>query len=236
MTNEKHYESCAKIEEALGAVLSGDASPAERARVEAHLSSCPVCRATFTDFAPFLARLRKSAQSSPVPDGLAERVLARLPTPASRVVPFPRRIRWAAGALAGLAAAAGFVLIVGRGPVPMRVPSHEPIATLSQAAPEAQSASPAAVSSATAPSEPPPRAAPGAPRRLSSIPPDLLAEAVPEIDNPMERLAEIGSEGIEGEILASIPATDPGDMTNMIENLTDREAEEVLAELQKMEG
>ena len=69
--------TCEQVRDRLSAWLDGEAPAAEAAVLEAHLDGCAACRAE-------LARLEALDEALgglavPVPPGLAERVLARLP-------------------------------------------------------------------------------------------------------------------------------------------------------------
>lgn len=79
-------ETCAAVEDAFGALLSGEATRAEIRRANRHRETCPACRAAFADLAGFRERWRANYAVAP---------------PRSR-----RRI----AALAGLALAASLVL------------------------------------------------------------------------------------------------------------------------------
>jgi anti-sigma factor RsiW len=104
---------CRAAEKRLSDGLDGALSPRKRARLEAHLSSCPACRAA----RDALARLQKDAAlPAGRPDeywaGFERRLEARLDRePAGRKAvgtPFPvrRRLAWAGAGLALVAAAA----------------------------------------------------------------------------------------------------------------------------------
>ncbi|MFR9778970.1 zf-HC2 domain-containing protein [Micromonospora sp. MS34] len=105
---------CEQWHEALSARLDGEETTAERAAVEAHLSSCADCRRWYDRAAAVNRRVRLSV--APTADDLAGRVLAALPTPAR-----PRRGRQALGlrTLLGLVGTLQLGLglaQVGRGP------------------------------------------------------------------------------------------------------------------------
>ncbi|WP_051469160.1 zf-HC2 domain-containing protein [Actinomadura oligospora] len=105
---------CGETRTALGVYVLGAIDPAERARVEAHLASCPACRDELAALAGLPALLGRvdvgqiDAVSEPAP-GILDGLLARVE--AERRRPWYRR-RPAAG-WTPLAAAAAVVMAVG---------------------------------------------------------------------------------------------------------------------------
>lgn len=117
--------NCDALEEAGGAVLSGDASPDERAAWGSHLAACSVCRAEFAAATSHLSRVRSARGSMPPPEGLLEEILDGT-VRRGRVLSFPRRaLRWAIPTV-GIAAAATFALLSR--PVVEGAPGREPFA------------------------------------------------------------------------------------------------------------
>lgn len=102
--------SCEEALEQMSQALDGPLTGEEQGELEAHLASCPACRADW-------AALRELHQAmgelgeTPAPEGFADRVMERIREEArpAKVVPLWRRPQWKAAA--GLAACA--VLCVG---------------------------------------------------------------------------------------------------------------------------
>jgi anti-sigma factor RsiW len=117
--------TCREISDALSRHLDGEASPAERARVDAHLAACRACR----EEAQALGRVDAAAQRAfaghPFDAALARRIseaAARQRTPSGRVRPEPKiiegpwaRLRrgWPAAAAAALLLTAGLAIRAG---------------------------------------------------------------------------------------------------------------------------
>lgn len=72
-------EACLEYLELMNAVLDGEATEEERARLEAHLGDCPACAALYAD----LAALRAGAEALvvPAPEGLADSVMEQVRAP-----------------------------------------------------------------------------------------------------------------------------------------------------------
>ncbi len=72
-------EACLEYLEWMNAVLDGEATEEERARLEAHLAGCPACAALYAD----LAALRAGAEALvvPAPEGLADSVMEQVRAP-----------------------------------------------------------------------------------------------------------------------------------------------------------
>src|ERR1700727_1290710 len=115
---------CRDIRHALGVYVLGAIDPAERSKVDAHLSTCPDCREELAGLAGLPALLRRvpvgEAQqlADGDPDGLSGDGLAGPEVPSvemldsllGRTTPVPQTRRWR-----GLAAAAALVLVAGVG-------------------------------------------------------------------------------------------------------------------------
>ena len=130
---------CRTAEKRLSDWLDGALSPRKRARLEAHLSSCPACRAA----RDALARLQKEAAlPAGPPDGywadFERRLASRLDRePAGRKAvgtPFPvrRRLAWAVAGLALVAAAALWIALLRPRPdlTAAWLPDQDPLAPL----------------------------------------------------------------------------------------------------------
>lgn len=123
---------CDELAPLLAAHASGEVSPDERARVEAHLQSCEACRAEREDLAELLA-----AAALPAPSELEQRALQQLPGQVHSAWRAEERARshvsrWAVGA-----AAAAALLAFGAGRL------HRPVRPGAVAV-QSQSAQPAA--------------------------------------------------------------------------------------------
>ncbi|MGC4092423.1 MAG: hypothetical protein QM756_32010 [Polyangiaceae bacterium] len=112
-----------------------DESEAEEAR--ALLASDASAQALFEQLEWVSSALRESADAAPTPSGLVDSIMARVDlepapivTPAAPVLPLRKRrpLRRAALVSAGLALAAGFALLVARGPGPQGVAVNAPVA------------------------------------------------------------------------------------------------------------
>lgn len=100
---------CGRYLELLSARLDGALSEPEERELEAHLKSCPACRAAGAQFAalrPAFAEL----EDVPAPEGFAQRVMDRIRAsePEKKIVPLFKRPRFRA--LAGLAACAALAV------------------------------------------------------------------------------------------------------------------------------
>lgn len=67
----------ADIQRRLSAYCGGDLEPAEQARIETHLASCPACRAQLADMRTALHLIRSTPQVEP-PPWMTSRIMARL--------------------------------------------------------------------------------------------------------------------------------------------------------------
>ncbi|HXG89671.1 MAG TPA: zf-HC2 domain-containing protein [Vicinamibacterales bacterium] len=98
---------CRRIESLLTPYVDGEASPADVAMVDAHISQCPVCqdRVVSERVGRMLVRARAAHLAIAAPPGLRTRIVATLePTP-------KRALRWR-GRLSALAAAAAVVVLL----------------------------------------------------------------------------------------------------------------------------
>ena len=68
---------CENFAALLDPFVDGELSPDEMARVQAHLDACPACRA-YVDDALAIRAAFPDAEDTPVPDGFAESVMARI--------------------------------------------------------------------------------------------------------------------------------------------------------------
>src|SRR5690242_15755148 len=75
----------------------------DAAALEGHLTACPECEALARAERQADDRLGRAVRDVPVPDGLRDRLLARLGAERRRW--YPRRLTWGGGTLAGAAAA-----------------------------------------------------------------------------------------------------------------------------------
>jgi hypothetical protein len=124
-------EECRRWKQALGAYTLGRLDADERAALEAHLESCPECRAEARSLAPLphllsLADPRHLDSTPAPPAGLADRVAATVA--AERETRVRRRRRRTGLALAGATAATAIVAAIaflpgdgGEAPVPGEV-------------------------------------------------------------------------------------------------------------------
>lgn len=69
--------SHADIQRRLSAYCGGDLGPAERVRIEAHLASCPACRAEVADLGTTLHLIRSTPQVEP-PPWMTSRIMAHM--------------------------------------------------------------------------------------------------------------------------------------------------------------
>ena len=100
---------CTNYAALLDAYVDGELAAGEAERVRTHLETCPDCRA-YVDDALAIRAAFPTVEETPVPEGFAESILARLgdaPAPQKK----PRRQYWSA--LAPLAACFAVVLIAG---------------------------------------------------------------------------------------------------------------------------
>lgn len=101
---------CERALEAISAALDGELSPTERAELEAHLSSCPACRALAEELSVLNAALERS-EAAP-PQSLAEQVMERI-AGENKVVPISAGRRRGWRRWMGVAAALALVVCAG---------------------------------------------------------------------------------------------------------------------------
>ena len=104
---------CENFAALLDPFVDGELSPDEIARVQAHLDACPACRA-YGDDALAIRASFPDAEDTPVPDGFAESVMARIRAEAAsqaEAAPQKKTSRPWLKALASLAACCAIVLL-----------------------------------------------------------------------------------------------------------------------------
>lgn len=104
---------CENFAALLDPFVDGELSPDEMARVQAHLDGCPACRA-YVDDALAIRASFPDAEDTPVPDGFAESVMARIRAEAAsqaEAAPQKNTSRPWLKALASLAACCAIVLL-----------------------------------------------------------------------------------------------------------------------------
>ena len=104
---------CENFAARLDPFVDGELSPDEMARVQAHLDGCPACRA-YVDDALAIRASFPDAEDTPVPDGFAESVMARIRAEAAsqaEAAPQKKTSRPWLKALASLAACCAIVLL-----------------------------------------------------------------------------------------------------------------------------
>ena len=104
---------CENFAALLDPFVDGELSPDEIARVQAHLDGCPACRA-YADDALAIRASFPDAEDTPVPDGFAESVMARIRAEAAsqaEAAPQKKTSRPWLKALASLAACCAIVLL-----------------------------------------------------------------------------------------------------------------------------
>ena len=104
---------CENFAALLDPFVDGELSPDEVARVQAHLDGCPACRA-YVDDALAIRASFPDAEDTPVPDGFAESVMARIRAEAAsqaEAAPQKKTSRPWLKALASLAACCAIVLL-----------------------------------------------------------------------------------------------------------------------------
>ena len=104
---------CENFAALLDPFVDGELSPDEMARVQAHLDGCPACRA-YADDALAIRASFPDAEDTPVPDGFAESVMARIRAEAAsqaEAAPQKKTSRPWLKALASLAACCAIVLL-----------------------------------------------------------------------------------------------------------------------------
>ena len=137
---------CENFAALLDPFVDGELSPDEMARVQAHLDGCPACRA-YVDDALAIRASFPDAEDTPVPDGFAESVMARIRAEAAsqaEAAPQKKTSRPWLKALASLAACCAIVLLAA----PMF--SHS---SKMEAVPAEASAAPAAAADTAASTE-----------------------------------------------------------------------------------
>ena len=104
---------CENFAALLDPFVDGELSPDEMARVQAHLDGCPACRA-YADDALAIRASFPDAEDTPVPDGFAESVMARIRAEAAsqaEAAPQKKTSRPWLKALTSLAACCAIVLL-----------------------------------------------------------------------------------------------------------------------------
>ena len=104
---------CENFAALLDPFVDGELSPDEMAGVQAHLDGCPACRA-YADDALAIRASFPDAEDTPVPDGFAESVMARIRAEAAsqaEAAPQKKTSRPWLKALASLAACCAIVLL-----------------------------------------------------------------------------------------------------------------------------
>lgn len=104
---------CENFAALLDPFVDGELSSDEMARVQAHLDECPACRA-YVDDALAIRAAFPDAEDTPVPDGFAESVMARIQAEAAsqaEAAPQKKTSRPWLKALASLAACCAIVLL-----------------------------------------------------------------------------------------------------------------------------
>ena len=122
---------CENFAALLDPFVDGELSPDEMARVQAHLDGCPACRA-YVDDALAIRASFPDAEDTPVPDGFAESVMARIRAEAAsqaEAAPQKKTSRPWLKALASLAACCAIVLLAA----PMFSHSSKPEAAPAEA-------------------------------------------------------------------------------------------------------
>ena len=69
---------CKKVEQAIFRFLYGESNAHELAHIKQHLDRCGHCLKESEIIGEILAQLRNSMTDDPVPDGLRERILAKI--------------------------------------------------------------------------------------------------------------------------------------------------------------
>jgi anti-sigma factor RsiW len=108
---------CKCVTRRLDAYATGEVSARDRARIEAHLDGCVSCQRALADLER-LADLLGGTETSPVPEGLAERVMALARTRAAspaRADSLWNLAAWRQALSVPVRAAAAVVLVLGLG-------------------------------------------------------------------------------------------------------------------------
>ena len=131
---------CENFAALLDPFVDGELSPDEMARVQAHLDECPACRA-YVDDALAIRASFPDAEDTPVPDGFAESVMARIRAEAAsqaEAAPQKKTSRPWLKALASLAACCAIVLLAApmfpHSPKTEAAPAEAPAAAADTAA------------------------------------------------------------------------------------------------------
>jgi anti-sigma factor (TIGR02949 family) len=105
-------EDCDEIRLLIQADLDGELTPADAARVAAHLERCPRCAETQADLGRISHRVREDTTTYPASEQLRARIAAQVAAAIPR--PAPKRQPWILGASFGLGAAlaAGLMLLL----------------------------------------------------------------------------------------------------------------------------
>ena len=108
---------CVKVERKLNAFLDAELTAAERARVEEHLCECASCREALDRLRGVAAALAQAPTPPAVPDGFAERLMARAARRAEQSShrPVVVRLRPSFSPVMRVAAAAMLTLGIGLG-------------------------------------------------------------------------------------------------------------------------
>lgn len=119
---------CEQAQRALHDYVSHEVDAAQIAEVDQHLATCAACARRFDDWKRFRENLARLGRAQPIPDGLRERVLARLKQETVPVIA-PRRGAW--GSVLALAATVAiivgvFIAVRQPGPPPVAVDSGSP--------------------------------------------------------------------------------------------------------------
>jgi len=133
---------CGEAERRLSDDLDGALSPRRKARLEAHLSSCPACRASRDGLARLQAAAGDPADRSPEYwagfEGRLEAKISAIESGRDSAAPSPvwRRWAWAALAVSVLAAAGAWFTLARRAPVATEawIPSGDALIPLIEAA------------------------------------------------------------------------------------------------------
>jgi anti-sigma factor RsiW len=92
--------NCQELSDSLTDLLDGALAPPEEAAASAHLAACAACAALHARMSSVVAMLAELAEVE-APEGLAERVLERVPRAAPRIGGPPARRPWELRRVAG---------------------------------------------------------------------------------------------------------------------------------------
>jgi anti-sigma factor RsiW len=108
---------CGTVQRKLDAYAAEELTPSLRRKMEAHLEACPACRRELARLRELATLLADAPAPPPVPDGFAERLMAKAPRRLAERQAAPRPawhpLRWWAEAPAMMRAAAAAVLLIG---------------------------------------------------------------------------------------------------------------------------